>query len=123
MILMVILYIIVEYCCINAFFTQRAVLDLQRKHFIPYDFRPVICPQSKCYKFYRVFQILSWIILIYIAYQYKWYYALMILVVGYLISLIITSRAPVPASKYSWAKKAINEQLISINASENFLIK
>lgn len=119
MILMVILYIIVEYCCINAFFTQRAVIDLQKKYFIPYDLRPVVCPRSKCYKFYRVFQVLSWLILIYIAYQYEWYYALILLAVSYLI----TSFIPIPASKYRWAKKAINEELTLMNASESFKIK
>lgn len=106
MILMVILYIIVDIFCINNFLTQRAVLDLQRKYNLPMDFRQTVCPLSKLYRLRRVFSILSWLILIYIVYQYEWYYALIILVIDYLI----TSFIPVPASKYQWAKEMINAQ-------------
>lgn len=106
MILMVILYIIVDIFCINNFLTQRAVLDLQRQYSLPMDFRQTVCPLSKCYRFRRVFSILSWLIIFYIVYQYEWYYALIILVIDYLI----TSFIPVPASKYKWAKEMINAQ-------------
>ena len=106
MTLMVILYIIVDAFCINNFLTQRAVLDLQRAYSLPIDFRPTVCPLSKLYRLQRVFSILSWLILIYIAYQYEWYYALIILVIDYSLTAFI----PVPASKYQWAKEMINAQ-------------
>lgn len=97
------LYVILDIFVVNAFFSQRAVLDICRKYYGGVDLRSMVLP--KWYKFIRIPQIITWIILAYMLYEYPWYWAVGIFVIDF----AITSLLPVPKSKCKWAEEKINE--------------
>ena len=110
MIELIVLYFIVDFFTVQAYLTQRAVLDIQRAHMLPFDFRPIVCPLSKWYKFRSIPQVIDFAILIFIAYQYKWYYAAILLILDFAITTFI----PVPKSKMDWAKDKMDETALQL---------
>lgn len=87
------LFGISELFLLNAFFEQRAALDIGRE--IGQEIRHLVLP-SWWYSWVKAARILSFGSLIYIAVVWIWYYPL--IVAG--LSFVITTIFPVPQSKY-----------------------
>ena len=97
-----VLFLISELFVLNAFFEQRAALDIGRK--IGQDIRHLVLPSW--YPWTNLARILSWGALIYIFVVWIWYYP----IIAAALSFIITIIFPVPESKYA----NVNEKLKSI---------
>lgn len=59
---------------------------------------------------YYYSQVIDFAILIFIAYQYKWYYAAILLILDFAITTFI----PVPKSKMDWAKDKMDETALQL---------
>jgi hypothetical protein len=110
LIVLIVLYFVVDFFVVQAFLTQRAVLDMQRALMLPIDFRPIVCPLSKWYNYRRIPQVIDWAILILIAYEYEWYYA----VILFVLDFAVTSFIPIPKSKLEWAKNKMDDAATGI---------
>jgi len=96
-----VLFIISELFVINAFFEQRAALNVSRE--LGYDIKPSVLPSW--YPVTNIFRILSWGCLIYMFFMYAWYLP----VVALIISFIVTSIIPVPKGKYVKMYKKLSD--------------
>lgn len=107
--LLVLAYIIIDVPIMNAFFTQRAALDIGR--IIGIEIRPIV---YKSNLFIKICRIINWCIIGYMFYSFPWYYAVAVLS----LDLLFTSIYPVPQSKYDLVEERLKAMDISINNKE-----
>ncbi|MDL2207551.1 hypothetical protein LJB82_02380 [Desulfovibrio sp. OttesenSCG-928-M16] len=88
-------FLVSEGIVLNAFFEQRAALDISRQR--GEDLRGVLVPSW--YSKVNIFRILSWAALAYLFFTWVWYWP----VIALIISFVITNVVPVPKRKYEKA--------------------
>ena len=97
----IVVFFVSEGIVLNAFFEQRAALNISRQR--GEDLRSVLVPSW--YSKVNIFRILSWASLIYLFFAWIWYWPVIALV----ISFVITAVVPVPKVKCEKALQKLAE--------------
>lgn len=99
--MLIVVYVIADVFVLNAFFLQRAALEIGRS--IGYEIRDLVLPGW--YSLVWLPRFVTWGALALMFYWYDWSYAVTVCVIDWLITTLL----PVPRSKYEYVQAKLDE--------------